>query len=266
MAFDSSFPKAVGFLLGEVQKAGGADLEPLGTFFVLQIQRDADTFAAMVTSRHVVADQSLVIARLQDGSGAPIEWDVSGWIYPADGRSDWAVRPFEPPPSAQGPFTAVPDWQAHEVVNVRPKAGTTVYFPGLLTGVPSLVANATPIVRSGSVAAWEQSGVTWTTRIAPSEVKRWTADRVHLVDVRSWGGFSGSPCFLQFQTPGPRRQKWPDLWFKLARSAGNDPEDLGEIHTFTVWFGMFAAHIEESGIGVVVPSDLILDLIRSEVA
>jgi hypothetical protein len=52
----------------------------------------------------------------------------------------------------------------------------------------------------------------------------------------------------------------------LARSAGNDPEVLGEIHTFTVWFGMFAAHIEESGIGVVVPSGLILDLIRSEVA
>jgi hypothetical protein len=104
LAFDSSFPRAVGFLLGEEQRAGGADLEPLGTFFVLQIQRDSDTFAAMVTSRHVVADQSLVIARLQDGSGAPIEWDASGWIFPADDRSDWAVRPSEPPTTAHGAF------------------------------------------------------------------------------------------------------------------------------------------------------------------
>ncbi len=253
----------MGFLLGEVPEAGGVDLEPIGTFFLLQVERGSQSFVAMVTARHVVSGQPHIVARLRDGSGGPYEWDVADWAFSAEDQADYAVRPFDPPDDPQGPITVIPDWQAHEKINVTPKAGTTVYFPGLLTGVPSLARDAMPVVRSGSVAAWNQSRVTWTTG-SMTDVQRWTSSSVHLVDVRSWGGFSGSPCFLQFQTPGPRRQEWPQQWYDLARAAGNDPEELGEIHTFTVWFGMFVAHIEESGIGVVVPSGPILDLVNEQ--
>ena len=262
MALDSTIPMAVGFLIGDLEdEQRKVQRLPIGTFFVLQVAPDPtvldSAYTWMVTNRHVAEGNGSIRASVRRQSGELVTWDADDWVYPDDERLDLAIRPFDAPD--RGPFTAVPSSTSFENIGEAPKAGTTVYFPGLLASPSArqMGAEGVPVVREGVVAARNQHGLWWTTsHLYEPRHWRWKTDPVHLIDVRSFGGFSGSPVFLQFHLPGPHHpdRPLPDAWAEMARAAGNDPKKLGDIHTITVWDGVFAAHIGESGIGIVIPS------------
>lgn len=64
-----------------------------------------------------------------------------------------------------------------------------VVYAGLLNPVPSLAEMGTPVVRAGLIGALDLPSITLgnSGRIVKG---------VHLIDVRSREGFSGSPCWL----------------------------------------------------------------------
>lgn len=196
-------------------------------------------------------------ARLRAMDGTVVRWPASRWSFPDDPTLDIAVRPLDAPVGS--PIAAIPIDQALELSapDKAPKLGTPVYFFGLLAaaGAEPMGLEAMPVLRSGNVAQLDQPDVSW---------DGMSANRVHLIDVRSRGGFSGSPCFVQFTFPGPPAESLPTLWAKEIRNGGGEPDSLGALHTLTAWWGMFVAHVEESGIGVVLPAQFILDFLGSE--
>jgi hypothetical protein len=74
-----------------------------------------------------------------------------------------------------------------------PGPGADVYFAGLLGQVPSMGEENIPMVRTGSVGALYQKGI-------PMRLPGNTVIKVrgHLIDCQSFGGFSGSPCFVRY--------------------------------------------------------------------
>ncbi len=224
-------------------------------------QRTGYAHPYMVTAAHVVNGANEVEARLRAIDGEILSWEASEWVYPEEPLMDLAVRPLDCPESGSNAVAAVPIGQALErsAPGKGPKLGNTVFFYGLLAvgGAERMGLEATPVLRTGNVAQLDQPNVTW---------DGMTADRVHLIDVRSRGGFSGSPCFAQFSFPGPRppNTELPGAWEAEARASGGDPSTWGEFHTITAWWGMFVAHVESSGIGVVLPAQFILDFLESE--
>lgn len=247
------------YTAGVLMGAGG---RPVGTFFNLMVRSNESGYAHpyMVTAAHVVMDQSEIEARIRAVDGSVLRWPASRWSFPDDDpRLDIAVRPLDSPSVGPNAIAAIPIDQALErsAPGKAPKLGTPVYFFGLLaaTGAERMGLEAVPVVRSGNVAQLDQPNVSW---------DGMTANRVHLIDVRSRGGFSGSPCFVQFTFPGPPADPLPTHWATEIRGGGGDPDTLGVFHTLTTWWGMFVAHVDESGIGVVLPAQFILDFLESE--
>lgn len=266
MALDGVFGQAAGLLLGDIAKAGGIDHEPVGTFFLLQVLNGrgiagADVF--MVTARHLIEQFDNIEALMRDVGGDPITWPVSEWALPSDPVIDIAVARWEYPEEANLPFRAIPSDDSYENFDpgAPPKAGVSVYFVGLLAPLRDLAMRGVPVVRTAAVSAWNESGVIWRDREPP--FRQWRAEHAHLIDTRSFGGFSGGPALLQHTFPGPREKPMPESWAMRTKKAGNDPNAMGDIHTMTMWCGMFTAFIDETGIGVVVRSADIMEFIEN---
>ena len=75
----------------------------------------------------------------------------------------------------------------------EPNPGDDVFFAGLLAQVPSMGAKNIPMVRKGSVGALDQEEIPM--RMPGNTLIK---ARGHLVDCQSFGGFSGSPCFVRY--------------------------------------------------------------------
>lgn len=265
MPLHEAFRRTVGFVMGEISKPGGIELEPVGTFFLLQVpngEGEAGADVLMVTCRHVVDRDGMVRVRMRDTAGRPETWDANDWILPADPSLDLAIHRWSPP-SQVLQFRAVPVEDSFESIGFGPPApGVPVYFAGLLKDVESMGLEGVPVVRTAAVAAWAEADIRWTTREATETtplIDRWIARHAHLIDTKSIGGFSGSPCWVQFTVPGPRQKPMSGEWSERARRSGNDPQQLGEMHTMTMWCGMFTAHIHGAGIGIVESS---LDIMK----
>ncbi len=279
MALSKTFAESVGFLMDDTYDAYRVfrKNQAIGTFFVTQAPSPGgNELAWMVTCRHVVEERtSALMGLMRTASNHLVRFGnpAPPWLFPDDASVDLAVAPFDPPPNTGVVFRAISIEQSWESFGPKqlPMAGLDVYFPGLLASpsTSSATRMGYPVVRSGTVAAVDQPNVTWTTSHGKRQERRtWRTPtfNTHLIDVRSFGGFSGSPCFVQYKLPGPKRddQGWPEAWIESALRSGNDPEAIGQLHTFTVWWGMFAAHIGESGIGVVIPTSVITDILSSE--
>jgi hypothetical protein len=83
-----------------------------------------------------------------------------------------------------------------------PGPGDDVYFAGLLGAVPSMGERGVPMTRGGMIGALYQDGV-------PIRLPDDTVIHVqgHLIDCRSFGGFSGSPCFVATSATFTRRRE-----------------------------------------------------------
>jgi hypothetical protein len=153
----------------------------------------------LVTAAHVIRTEveTWVRVRRLDGSleDKPIE---EQWMF--HDRDDVAVTPIELE-EYDIALLPIPDFLpshrslrhgARTFIN-RPMLGDQVYFAGLFAPIPAMGERNIPLVRSGTLAAMAQPDVPL--RLPDGTVLTYTA---HLIDCRSYAGFSGSPCFVQF--------------------------------------------------------------------
>jgi hypothetical protein len=131
--------------------------------------------------------------RTRDGGSRDLlvpEWvhhpsaDVAAAPFIADGYDDLHLKHV--PAVAIGQQFVIPDW--------RPDLGDRVYFLGLLSlpAARGLTERNVPMVRSGTIGAMYQADMPH--RWPDKTIRRFEA---HLIDCRSYKGFSGSPCFYQ---------------------------------------------------------------------
>jgi hypothetical protein len=194
MALGERYSKTVVFISGRLDEQAESSLRGTGFLVGRRFEVDPDQGHVYVaTAAHVVRllVESSIKLRLKGGGTA--DHQVDEWIFhPTD---DIAVArmplPYEP-----YDFLAVESKDfagAHAEHQWEPRPGDDVYFAGLLAQVPAMGARNLPMVRTGSIGALYQDEI-------PMRLGGGTVIRVqgHLIDCQSFGGFSGSPCFVRY--------------------------------------------------------------------
>ncbi|HUO72813.1 MAG TPA: serine protease, partial [Solirubrobacteraceae bacterium] len=231
-----------GMMHSAVRITSAGDL--LGTGFLVTVPSetlDGTRWGYVVTAHHVIH------AHIEREVQAPNPF-VDGELYDPVPVEDWR-QPLENVDVAIAPWTPRgthhPAFPVELMIPTEVVAGmhlgSRIYYIGLFEPLMR------PVVRSGTVAALDQDGV-------PHRRYRQPA---HLVDCRSYRGFSGSPCLVEFsfakleQIPEDRLP-WgslpPEMW-----AGGESVPPLGGIAQFVLVCGMFVGHYsdEEAAGGVV---------------
>ena len=195
MPLNDQFPKAVAFVVGWRKDPTGSLVQTaIGTAFFVAVPNtsgDAGWICA-VTARHVIEmeTQTWLRVRAKDGSIQLIT--TTPWVqHPS---ADVAVAHMPSPDTLDIKWLTMTDFL--DLSPTMPALGDPVYFIGLLAMAGSMVAENVPMVRSGTLGRMYQEGV-------PLQRGDGTISHhvVHLIDCRSFGGFSGSPCFAEFRVP-----------------------------------------------------------------
>ncbi len=271
MGLDQNHTGCVGFLFD----APTADVDwasrPVGTFFLVSLPsgQGARRFVFVVTAQHVVQQYPQLRATMRASNNSIIDWTLpsGSWFFPDDAQLDLAICPLL---SEFGPGLDPTAWPIEENSaghRVQPRLGASLYFAGLLLPVGSTWGGSlVPVVRTGSVAALFQRDVSWGDDSSPSA---WRSV-AHLIDCRSWGGFSGSPCFMETSWPGPKSQLEAAIpedhaWARNFNTlTGLDWSELLGTYYFQALFGVFVGFIAQTGIGVVLPVEYLVELLDSE--
>ena len=176
-----------GMLDAAVRISSVTELE--GTGFLATVPSETipgHRWGYVVTAHHVI-DKKIEIA-----VQAPVPYDATGRLYdpvpvPADEwrqpleNVDIAVAPWRPVGTRHPAFPL--ELMIPTDVVMSMVLGTPVYYIGIFEPLMR------PVARSGTVAALDQAGVP----------HRDYEQLVHLVDCRSYLGFSGSPCLVEFR-------------------------------------------------------------------
>jgi hypothetical protein len=178
----------------------------LGTGFLVSIGESL-AHAYIVTARHVVHNAKTTYVRvpIEGGSEPVVDLPVPEW-FKSDERKDVAVCPIDLPVNHTmvstnlTQFVDDPSWDEDKEwlrTGMRLELGDLVYFIGLLGKIEAMTEAGIPIVRSGTLARLWQDDM-------PVVEKDGTERRItaHLIDCRSFGGFSGSPCYVEHSRAG----------------------------------------------------------------
>lgn len=262
MPLDKEALRMVVFIIGDDYDTRTQQVlrRPVGTGFFVSLyssNKSIPEHRYIVTAKHTVISQKETAIRITTQRGAVLEdIPVVDWIV--DDDSDLAVIPF----SRQS-------WDEPYLVNVRLsgnnlpydrlykfKLGDPVYFLGLLMGIAEMGRQNIPMVRSGTIGAMYQNEIL---------LKNGTRTTAHLIDCRSYGGFSGSPCFLQ--------------WTEWTDRASRDKSSGGPLkrHEKELFLGMLIGHFDDYerqqgkpliainvGVGVVLPAETIYRFLTSQ--
>lgn len=183
----------------------GPDGEPVGTAFRIRVtygEGMGHYYEYWVTAHHVVKNLSSSSIRIQTKEpdaqprefGKPYPVQIERWYPHEDERVDVAVAPITGPKLPGGLMwatTAIPIHLKAWMNEREPLSmGGPVHFVGLFE-VSRETKRFVSMVRSGTIGAWNERDIPlWTT-----EGDRPKVDG-HLIDARSYAGFSGSPCFM----------------------------------------------------------------------
>lgn len=207
---------------------------PIGTGFVVTVPSETFEnveYPYLLTAHHVIAGQTATEAQppnpLDEGSlYEPVR--VKKWHQPLDGV-DLALAPFEKGVDQPYDVRAIPT-SSRMLPNAlihKPPLGATIFYVGLLA------PDNRPMARSGTIGALDQSGLRF---------KEGYSYPAHLVDCRSYGGFSGSPCFLDLPlpclTPLSVQPPIPDLPPEVV---------VGNMAHVALLCGMFTSHRTDEG-------------------
>lgn len=140
-----------------------------------------------VTNRHVIEQGHWTIRlNTKDGGIDVVDTDDSQWIYHPDG-SDLAIRPIALSQSHHAFSFLSAEWllteETRQVYDIGP--GDPCYMVGRFVNHDGIVKN-TPTARFGQIAQLPQE---------PVQIGEQKQDSF-LVEIRSIGGFSGSPVFV----------------------------------------------------------------------
>jgi hypothetical protein len=265
MPLTDKYPLAVAFIIGSRRQGDGTVMRvPIGTGFILNVPltaRAPDTYVEyVVTAAHVVMNGENTAVRIRTHGGYK-DVEISDWL--AHPRADVALARFHADKDMH--LLNVPShslrWP-HMPQEFHPDLGDRVYFLGLLSvpGSHQLVINNVPMVRSGTIGALNQQDipVEWPDKT----VKRLEA---HLIDCRSHGGFSGSPCFFQYERPlavQEGKRVSAELTYLLGLISGHfddftEPSLRGDLADV----GSIQVRVN-TGVGIVTPSERIVEVLE----
>jgi hypothetical protein len=194
VALGERYTRSVVFIAGTNQTGKAMQAELRGTGFVVGVPaaNPEGMFLYVVTAAHVVRPFASTFVRVTKADGSIKDEPLDRWVFHP--TEDVAVTPYM---DATGQFfhsfVETGNFVGQTETQFAPAPGDDVYFVGLLGQVPSMGKRNLPMVRSGSVGALYQDGI-------PIRLPDDTVLHVggHLIDCRSFGGFSGSPCFVRF--------------------------------------------------------------------
>jgi len=250
----------VGYIVHEYRDSDSqaASRLPIGTFFFAEHSIGpgaAGCVQYIVTCRHVIegfirdSPPKRMFIRVNSGPhgfAEDFEINVGDWVFVDN--VDVAVARWTLP--AQRQFWAYPV-ERRQPFGLFP--GQNTFFIGMFAGAPGFVS-VQAVVRTGNIAR-VISEVPLRFKADPEET---TPCGVHLVEMHSWGGESGSPVFVfderfPAETPyafnpgyGPGNEHRPAILgvlhgqFEIAKPVMNDEREIGSANL-------------NAGIGIVIP-------------
>lgn len=204
----------------------------------------------LITAHHVIRSQVLIEIEVPDPltHGDLFEpVPVDNWEQPLPGV-DLAIAPF--------PFDApgIPRYQAFPLEYFVPD-GSVVPLGGPILYLGIFAPLDRPMARAGNLAALD----------VPMKTDEYSY-QADLVDCRSYGGFSGSPCLSTMSYviwDSEAAEQPPSV---VPQDRDGNPLRLGNTATIGRFCGMFTAHYHDEnpegavsryGVGVMLPSDYI---------
>ena len=247
MPLKPEFALNVVFVIAMRKKAGVYKKTPVGTAFFVRVSEGGLDFDYAITAAHCVRAEKETWLRFRREGDETEDVEIADWgMHPTE---DVALVPvsLEGDDHHHGTLpSSFFDPSEHRMVRL----GERVYFIGLLTSIPAMAERSIPMVRSGTLGRLYQDGIPITDKSTNTERHM----RGHLIDCRSYTGFSGSPCLVQREQVD-------------AGAQGNGVR----VRTFTHLLGLMSAHFPDpedrwahAGVGVVTPSEHIWELIMSD--
>jgi hypothetical protein len=266
---NDKYPLAITFITAwRTQPDGTSALQPIGTGFILHVPTrfDGVYFEYVVTASHVVEGEPETFARIRTRDGGTKDLPAHDWVHHP--HADVAIAPFIAAGETDLHLLHIPSaslsWRG--VPGLAPELGDRIYFLGLLSlgdATRSLIARNVPMVRSGTIGAMYQDDIPleW-----PDGSVRYM--QAHLIDCRSYGGFSGAPCFFQ-------RDDQP--------TGVKEGVPIRGTHTFL--FGLVSGHFDfyksaklrgsivgtgevhapiNTGVGIVTPAERIVEVLEMD--
>jgi hypothetical protein len=260
MALNEDFSRVSAFIIGDAKDDAGEKIirRAIGTAFLMVVRNEdypEQRHAYLVTAAHLITSQPSPEVRIRTVQGQVLEdQPLNHWVF--HDTEDIAVAPIWFSPELNVVFNPYELEQAVDRASKQPRVGDTVYFIGLLAGILEMERTAIPMVRSGTIAALNQPGIPLTNDVHTT---------AHLIDCRSFNGFSGSPCYVQ----------WPTYYYVEDRF---EPGDKGLMYNEeTRLFGMLIAHLDDYekqqgrqtirlniGVGIVLPIERVRDVLESD--
>lgn len=199
MPLTETYPYGVAFV-GRWLSEGLAD-DVDGTAFLVALPAEAgDPHAYIVTANHVVEGVRNSFVRLDVLPEGEVEnVKIKKWYENPHGH-DVAVAPIELPENHNMTATGIDQFVDDPALDhdeyyrqpVSLELGATVFFIGLFKGIHAMAEGNVPMVRSGTLGRlWQERCPVKRSEKAPLEYIT-----AHLIDCRSFSGFSGSPCYL----------------------------------------------------------------------
>jgi len=195
MALGLWYSKSVVLIAGSQEvDADPKDAKLYGTGFIVMIpSADPDIgFSYLVTAAHVVRSLNSTFVKLTRQDGVVADLPVPRWAFHP--TEDVAIGGFQKgSEDFDHYYVRISEFVDADPEKWEPNPGDDVFFAGLLAQVPSMGAKNIPMVRKGSIGALDQEEI-------PMRMPGNTLIKAkgHLVDCQSFGGFSGSPCFVRY--------------------------------------------------------------------
>ncbi len=232
----------------------------LGSGSIVSVRSEATPEASwpyVVTAHHVIASQVLVEIEVPDPLEqgklfAPVP--VDDWRQPIP-NVDLAIAPF--------PSELVPRSQSAGLGQFIPE-GTVVPLGGQVFYLGIFAPLEVPMARGATVGALE----------VPVSIGGYSY-HADLVDCRSYGGFSGSPCFstLSFAVTDQKAKALPEEL--VPRRADGSEIPLSPLGSVAAFCGIFTAHyadkapdgiVSRYGVGVMLPCDYVREALMTDEA
>jgi hypothetical protein len=230
----------------------------MGTGSIVSVESEAINglrWPYVVTAHHVIKNQVEIGLEIADPLThgeifSPVPCD--DWRQPLSGV-DLAVAPF--------PQALVPRYQGVHLEDHFVPENTVVPLGGQIYYVGVFAPLNVPMCRPANLGALD-------VEIRKDEY----AYRADLVDCRSYGGFSGSPCFATIEYAVLDEPLGP-LPGQLPREDGSLPK-LGQVAHLASFCGIFTAHFSDEvaaagivsryGVGVMLPCDYVRDALMTD--
>jgi len=250
----------------------------IGTGFLIHEQHDAFRAYYVATADHVARQARAIRHHFFLFQSEPVEGEVLAWFFP-ETDADVALAPIHLSGSsiASLPTDIFADKDTQErlfslgnplaLSRRDPQMGDRVYFAGLLGRIPGMLQAIIPMVRSGVLGALYQERVPV---VLPGNTHIILREPVHLIDCHSFGGFSGSPCFIQFEQEIRNvRDGYVEKTVQTTLLLGlvSAHFDSVGVATTTGEFTTLAGDITvpiNAGIAIVTPSDALRELLESD--